>query len=116
MFRTLGPQDLALRILVGLYPDTDIGLRDQLITASGPAKDTTQIVEILTQLKTLAASGTTVTEEIIEQISTMVRSQDAPTSARMVATNIVSHRGRTIRPKTSNQQDYVDTIDESTVI
>ena len=116
MFRTLGVQDLAMRILVGLYPDTSIGLRDQLITVSGPAKDTTQIVEILTQLKTLAASGTTATEEIIEQISTMVRAQDAPTSARMVATNILSHRGRTIRPKTINQQDYVDAIDESTVL
>ena len=116
MFRTLGVQDLALRILVGLYPDADIGLRDQQITVTGPAKDTAQVVEILTQLKTLAASGSTASEEIIEQISTMVRAQDAPSSARMVATNILSHRGRTIRPKTINQQDYVDAIDESTVL
>ncbi len=116
MFRTLGVQDLALRILAGLYPDVSLGLREKLITVSGPSPDTHQIVEILTQLKTLAASGTTATEEIIEQIATMVRAHDAPTSARMVATNILSHRGRTIRPKTANQQSYVDTIDESTVI
>ncbi|GAA4832009.1 PhoH family protein [Garicola koreensis] len=116
MFRTLGIQDLALRILVGLYPEADIGLRDQQITVTGPAQDAAQIVEILTQLKTLAASGTTASEEIIEQISTMVRAQEAPSSARMVATNILSHRGRAIRPKTINQQDYVDAIDESTVL
>nr|WP_229659498.1 PhoH family protein [Nesterenkonia alkaliphila] len=116
MFRTLGVQDMALRILAGLYPEASIGLRDQLITISGAAEDTNQMVEILTQLKTLAASGTTATEDVVEQIASMVRAQDAPTSARMMTTNILSHRGRTIRPKTANQQAYVDTIDESTVI
>ncbi|WP_245554934.1 PhoH family protein [Nesterenkonia alba] len=116
MFRTLGVQDLALRILAGLYPDASIGLREKQITVAGPAADVAQIVEILTQLKTLAASGTTATEEITEQITTMVRAQDAPTSARMIATNILSHRGRTIRPKTANQQAYVETIDEATVV
>lgn len=116
MFRTLGVQDMALRILAGLYPDATIGLREKLVTASGAAEDVNQIVEILTQLKTLAASGTTATEDVVAQIATMVRAQDAPTSARMIATNILSHRGRSIRPKTSNQQKYVDTIDESTVI
>nr|WP_150463010.1 PhoH family protein [Nesterenkonia ebinurensis] len=116
MFRTLGVQDMALRILAGLYPEVSIGLRDQLITVSGAAEDTNQMVEILTQLKTLAASGTTATEDVVEQIATMVRAQEAPTSARMMTTNILSHRGRTIRPKTVNQQAYVDTIDESTVI
>nr|WP_238385255.1 PhoH family protein [Nesterenkonia muleiensis] len=116
MFRTLGVQDMALRILAGLYPEASIGLREKLVTVSGAAEDANQIVEILTQLKTLAASGTTATEDVVAQIATMVRAQDAPTSARMVATNILSHRGRSIRPKTANQQAYVDTIDESTVI
>lgn len=116
MFRTLGVQDMALRILAGLYSEATIGLREKLITVSGTAEDANQVVEILTQLKTLAASGTTATEDIVAQIATMVRAQDAPVSARMVATNILSHRGRSIRPKTANQQSYVDAIDESTVI
>lgn len=116
MFRTLGVQDLALRILAGLYQDASIGLRDNVISIAGPAHDAGEIVEILTQLKTLAASGTTATEEIVEQIATMVRTQQSQSSAKMVATNILSHRGRSIRPKTVNQQDYVETIDESTVI
>ncbi|GAB3845375.1 PhoH family protein [Nesterenkonia populi] len=116
MFRTLGVQDLAVRILAGLYPEASIGLRERQITVGGHSTDVAQIVEVLTQLRTLAAAGTTATEEIAEQIITMVRSQNATTSARMVATNILSHRGRTIRPKTANQQRYVETIDESTVV
>ncbi|GAA1169656.1 MULTISPECIES: PhoH family protein [Nesterenkonia] len=116
MFRTLGPQDLAVRILQGISPAASIGLRDQLITVAGPEQDVLQIVEILSQLKSLAASGTTVGEELIEQVATMVRANRAGASAKMVTTNILSHRGRTIRPKTANQQTYVDQIDESTVV
>lgn len=116
MFRTLGQQDLAVRILQSIYPAVSLGLRDQLITLVGAAEEVNQQVEILTQLKTLAASGTTVTEEMVEQVTTMVRANAAKTSARMVTTNILSHRGRTIRPKTANQQEYVDQIDEHTVV
>lgn len=116
MFRTLGPGDLALRILAGIYPEAVIGLRERLITLSGEPQQVSQAAEILSQLKSLAASGTTVSEDVVEQVSTMVRAQGAATSARMVSTSILSHRGRTIRPKTVNQQDYVDTIDESTVV
>ncbi len=116
MFRTLGQQDLAVRILQGIYPAVSLGLRDQLITLAGPAQDVGQLVEIFAQLKSLAASGTTSTHEMIEQVTTMVRAQQSETSARMVTTNILSHRGRTIRPKTANQQEYVEQIDESTVV
>lgn len=116
MFRTLGPQDLAIRILQGICPAASIGLRDQLVTVAGPEQDVLQIVEILSQLTSLAASGTTVTAEMVEQVSTMVRANQARSSARMITTNILSHRGRTIRPKTVNQQDYVEHIDESTVV
>ena len=67
-------------------PDLLAGLRDQLITLVGPGAEVEQLVEILTQLKTLAASGTTVTEEMVEQVTTMVRANSADTSARMVTT------------------------------
>ncbi|GGE62844.1 PhoH family protein [Nesterenkonia cremea] len=116
MFRTLGQQDLAVRILQGLYPAVSLGVRDQLLTAAGPSEDVNQLLEIVDQLRSLAASGTTATSEMIEQVATMVRAQQAETSAKMVTTNILSHRGRTIRPKTANQQEYVEQIDESTVV
>ncbi|GAB3188921.1 PhoH family protein [Nesterenkonia suensis] len=116
MFRTLGPQDLAIRILQGVSPAASIGVRDQVVTVVGPEQDVLQVVEILSQLKSLAASGTTVGEELIEQVATMVRTNRAGSSAKMITTNILSHRGRTIRPKTVNQQTYVDQIDESTVV
>ncbi|GAA3285981.1 PhoH family protein [Nesterenkonia halobia] len=116
MFRALGPQDLAVRILQGISPASSIGVRDQRLTAAGPAREVEQIVEILTQLKTLAVSGTTATEELIERVATMVRADQAADSARMVSTDVLSHRGRTIRPKTANQQAYVEDIDTSTVV
>ncbi len=35
--------------------------------------------------------------------------------AEVLSLNIVSNRGRTIRPKTANQKHYVDAIDENTI-
>ncbi len=116
MMRALGPQDLALRILQGLYPAASIGIRDHHIAVVAEEAEARQIVEILNQLTSFAASGSTVSAEMVEQVCTMVRAQQARVSAQMVTTNILSHRGRTIRPKTTNQKSYVDTIDESTVV
>src|SRR3954471_3479517 len=36
--------------------------------------------------------------------------------AEVLALNILSTRGRTIRPKTVNQKRYVDAIDEHTIV
>ncbi|MDO5492135.1 MAG: PhoH family protein [Nesterenkonia sp.] len=116
MFRTLGPQDLAVRILQGVWPAVSLGLRDQRLTVVGSEADVLRIVEVLDQLKSLAASGTTVDEDLVEQVVSMVRADRAGASAKMVTTNVLSHRGRTIRPKTANQQEYVEAIDESTVV
>jgi phosphate starvation-inducible PhoH-like protein len=46
----------------------------------------------------------------------MLRAQTAERPADVLTMNIVSSRGRTIRPKTLNQKHYVDAIDEHTVV
>ena len=41
--------------------------------------------------------------------------EPAESPAEVLSLNIVSNRGRTIRPKTANQKRYVDAIDENTI-
>ena len=41
---------------------------------------------------------------------------DSARPAEVLTANILSNRGRTIRPKTANQKDYVDAIDEHTIV
>ena len=46
----------------------------------------------------------------------MLREQTTERPADVLTMNIVSNRGRTIRPKTLNQKHYVDAIDEHTIV
>ncbi len=46
----------------------------------------------------------------------MLRGQTADRPADVLTMNIVSNRGRTIRPKTLNQKHYVEAIDQHTVV
>ena len=46
----------------------------------------------------------------------MLRSKNAQRPADVLTTNIISSRGRTIRPKTLGQKEYVDAIDKNTIV
>ena len=46
----------------------------------------------------------------------MLRAQTNERPADVLTMNIVSNRGRTIRPKTLNQKRYVDAIDKHTIV
>jgi phosphate starvation-inducible PhoH-like protein len=45
----------------------------------------------------------------------MIEAQPSQSPAEVLSLNIVSNRGRTIRPKTANQKLYVDAIEENTI-
>ena len=46
----------------------------------------------------------------------MLRSETTERPADVLSLNILSNRGRTIRPKTLNQKRYVDAIDRHTIV
>jgi phosphate starvation-inducible PhoH-like protein len=53
---------------------------------------------------------------VVEQLLRMLRDQSVTSPADVLTQNILSSRGRTIRPKTLNQKKYVDAIDANTVV
>ena len=46
----------------------------------------------------------------------MLRAESQERPADVLSLNILSNRGRTIRPKTLNQKRYVDAIDKHTIV
>lgn len=118
MIRTFGPQDLLLRVLEGVYPGLRLSVRGETLTVSGPAPAVRQTETIVDELHGTSQSGVTVSADVIEQTVSSVRQAADPTdtSARRGTESIVSSRGRTIRPKTINQQSYVEAIDHNTII
>ena len=64
---------------------------------------------------TLVRTGQGVTGETVERIIQMLRTETQERPADVLSLNILSNRGRTIRPKTVNQKRYVESIDQSTI-
>jgi phosphate starvation-inducible PhoH-like protein len=56
------------------------------------------------------------TADSVERSLAMLRAGADERPADVLTMNILSNRGRTIRPKTLNQKRYVDAIDEHTVV
>ncbi|APC34480.1 phosphate starvation-inducible protein PhoH [Nocardiopsis dassonvillei] len=115
MVSLLGSRDELLRALERAF-DSDIHVRGNEFTISGSPEETAVVVRLVEELIELAKSGTHVTPDTIERMVHMLRSPGAERPADVLTTNILSNRGKTIRPKTLNQKRYVDTIDQRTVV
>ena len=60
-------------------------------------------------------TGQGVTPETVERVAGMLRAETTERPADVLSMNILSNRGRSIRPKTLNQKRYVDAIDKHTI-
>ena len=113
MVSVLGVRDEFLRILeAGLA--ADIHVRGNEITLSGTPTDVTVAADVLTELITIVRTGQGLAADTVERVLGMATSEVS--AAEVLTQNILSSRGRTIRPKTLNQKRYVDAIDAHTVV
>lgn len=71
---------------------------------------------LIDELLAVVAAGSALTPDAVERSIGMLRQQTSERPADVLTLNILSNRGRTIRPKTLNQKRYVDAIDEHTVV
>lgn len=114
MINFLGHRDEVLRVLEdGLAPAT-IHVRDHEVRLSGQESDLEVARALVDELVSVVQTGQHLTVEAVQRAiliakSGIVRPSDVMTS------DILSNRGRTIRPKTLGQKAYVDAIDENTI-
>ena len=116
MVNVLGPRDEFLRILERDLA-ADVHVRGNEVTFTGTPTDVTVGFEVLTELITIVRTGQGLTGDAVERVVGMTAlSAETLRPAEVLTQNILSSRGRTIRPKTLNQKRYVDAIDEHTVV
>jgi phosphate starvation-inducible PhoH-like protein len=115
MVNVLGPGDEFLQILEREL-DAGIHVRGNEITLTGSAAAVELAVEVITELVTVLRTGQGLTADAVERIVGMLASREDARPADVLTHNILSSRGRTIRPKTLNQKRYVDAIDQHTVV
>jgi len=114
MVSVLGPQDEFLRILERDL-DADIHVRGNEVTLTGDPHEVARAADVLTELVTIVRTGQGLTSDAVERVVRMTGVGGEPAS-EVLTQNILSSRGRTIRPKTLNQKRYVDAIDAHTVV
>jgi phosphate starvation-inducible protein PhoH and related proteins len=115
MVNVLGPRDAFLRILEREL-EADIHVRGNEITLTGPAHATALGVDVVNEIITVLRTGQGLTGDAVERICSMLAAREEAHPADVLTHNILSTRGRTIRPKTLNQKRYVDAIDKHTVV
>ena len=114
----LGSADGNLRALeAGL--SADIHVRGNTVTLSGQAADVALAERVISELIAIAAGGQNLSPETVRRSIAMVVGEDGKgdaSPAEVLTLDILSRRGKTIRPKTLNQKHYVDAIDANTIV
>ena len=114
MVSVLGPGDEHLRLIERAFK-ADVHVRGNRITLTGESAEIAMVERLLDEVVSLIRTGQGVTGETVERILQMLRTETQERPADVLSLNILSNRGRTIRPKTLNQKRYVESIDKHTV-
>jgi phosphate starvation-inducible PhoH-like protein len=116
MVTLLGPRDELLRTMERQFPLVQIHVRGNEFSLSGPSADVALVERTIDELLRVIDGGQPLNRDAVERSIGMLRAQTSERPADVLTMNIVSSRGRTIRPKTLNQKHYVDAIDKHTVV
>ncbi|MDF9715503.1 PhoH family protein [Nocardioides sp. ChNu-153] len=92
-----------------------VHVRGNRITLMGEPAEIALAERLLGELVALIRTGQGVSSETVERVIGMLRTETEERPADVLSLNILSNRGRTIRPKTLNQKRYVDAIDTHTI-
>ncbi len=114
MVSLLGPGDEHLALLERAF-DAELHVRGNRITMQGDPAEIALAERLLDELVTLLRTGQGLTGETVERVLGMLRAETSERPADVLSLNILSTRGRSIRPKTLNQKRYVDSIDKHTI-
>jgi phosphate starvation-inducible protein PhoH and related proteins len=114
MVALLGPSDEHLALIEKAF-SADIHVRGNQVTLRGEPAEVALVERLLDELVTIIRTGQGVTTETVERAIGILRTETNERPADVLSLNILSNRGRTIRPKTLNQKRYVDSIDKHTI-
>ncbi|MGN9775292.1 PhoH family protein [Micromonospora sp. H33] len=115
MVNLLGAGDEILR-LVERSVNSDVHVRGNEITITGAPADNALAERLFGELLELIEKGETLTTDAVRRTVGMLEQGSAERPAEVLTLNILSRRGRTIRPKTLGQKRYVDAIDAHTIV
>ena len=115
MIRVLGVHDRVLRTVEEQCPQVVIVARGNTIAVSGEEATVHEAVDLINNLVAMARGGVEVgASDVVRALD--IKNSTGKGAAELLSQPIVSSKGRTIRPKTVGQKNYVDAIDSHTIV
>ncbi|MGE5695924.1 MAG: PhoH family protein [Candidatus Sericytochromatia bacterium] len=111
----LGSADENLRAMERML-SAELHARGNTVNLSGSPADVALAERVVTELIALVAGGQVLTPDMVRHSITMLTGNANESPAEVLSLDILSRRGKTIRPKTLNQKHYVDAIDANTIV
>jgi phosphate starvation-inducible PhoH-like protein len=115
MVRLLGPQDRLLKTIERQHPEVAVLVRGNEITLTGPSAGVEASRRLVEELIQLVRNGADLGPSDVTS-SAHILDTNAGSPAELLSQAILTSRGKSIRPKTLGQKDYVDAIDQNTIV
>lgn len=117
MLSLLGSSDEILKVVEDAV-SADVLVRGNEITLTGTPAENAVAEQIFTELLALVQRQQPLTADAVRRTIGMLAAPnpDAQRPADVLTLDVLSRRGRPIRPKTLNQKRYVDAIDAYTIV
>lgn len=116
MVQLLGPQDRLLRMLEKEHRDVQVLVRGNEITLSGDADAVAKAKALVDELLAMTRAGHDLAPSDVSSSARMLRQEGGPRPSEVLGEAILTTRGKVIRPKTLGQKEYVDAIEENTIV
>ncbi|HAS31785.1 MAG TPA: phosphate starvation-inducible protein PhoH, partial [Microbacterium sp.] len=116
MVQLLGPQDRLLRVVEREHPEVDVHVRGNEITLTGGAGAVASARTLVDELLAMTRAGHDMAPTDVSSSSRILRADGGMRPSEVLGEQILSSRGKVIRPKTLGQKAYVDAIDENTIV
>nr|WP_283774896.1 PhoH family protein [Brachybacterium equifaecis] len=115
--QVLGENDAALAALDAAVPAVDVVIRGRQVTLRGIESEVRRAEHIVRTLIQVAATGQGVTADAVQRAVELYGDERARGAQidQVLSQTILSARGRTIRPKTLGQKQYVDAVQSHTI-
>ncbi|GAB2687728.1 PhoH family protein [Saccharopolyspora gloriosae] len=111
----VGTRDANLREVEDLLV-ADVHVRGNEVTLTGDPGDVAFGERVFAELIAMVDKGGQPGPDAVRRVVDMLSADDGESPADVLSLDILSRRGRIIRPKTLNQKHYVDAIDQNTVV
>ena len=115
MVRLLGAQDRLLSTIETQYPGVSLHVRGNEITLTGVPDQVRAARVLIEELIELVKQGQDL-DPIEVRSSARILDDASGRPSELLGQSILTSRGKTIRPKTLGQKEYVDAVDENTIV